>query len=155
MTIWVDADACPNLIKDILFRAAGRAKVAVVLVANSWIRTPPSPFIRSMQVAGGPDVADDAIAERCTAGDLVVTADIPLAARALDQGALALNPRGELYTADSIAQRLSMRNFMDELRGAGVNTGGPPALHPRDVQAFANALDRWLARRPPDPQETA
>jgi len=155
MTIWVDADACPNLVKDILFRAAGRAKVAVVLVANSWIRTPPSPFIRSMQVAGGPDVADDAIAERCAAGDLVVTADIPLAARALDQGALALNPRGELYTADSIAQRLSMRNFMDELRGAGVNTGGPPALHPRDVQAFANALDRWLARRPPDTQETA
>ncbi|ODS62848.1 MAG: hypothetical protein ABS41_06605 [Arenimonas sp. SCN 70-307] len=148
MTIWVDADACPNLIKDILFRAAGRAKVAVVLVANSWIRTPPSPFIRSMQVAGGPDVADDAIAERCTAGDLVVTADIPLAARALDQGALALNPRGELYTADSIAQRLSMRNFMDELRGAGVNTGGPPALHPRDVQAFANALDRWLTHHP-------
>lgn len=155
MTIWVDADACPNLIKDILFRAAGRAKVDVVLVANSWIRTPPSPFIRSMQVEGGPDVADDAIAERCAAGDLVVTADIPLAARALDQGALALNPRGELYTADSIAQRLSMRNFMDELRGAGVNTGGPPALHPRDVQAFANALDRWLAKRPPAPPETA
>mgnify|MGYP002780582465 FL=1 len=155
MTIWVDADACPNLIKDILFRAAERAKIEVVLVANSWIRTPPSRFVRSMQVAGGPDVADDAIAERCAAGDLVVTADIPLAARALDQGALALNPRGELYTADSIAQRLSMRNFMDELRGAGVNTGGPPALHPRDVQAFANALDRWLARRPPDSPETA
>ena len=155
MTIWVDADACPNLIKDILFRAAERAKIEVVLVANSWIRTPPSRFVRSMQVAGGPDVADDAIAGRCAAGDLVVTADIPLAARALDQGALALNPRGELYTADSIAQRLSMRNFMDELRGAGVNTGGPPALHPRDVQAFANALDRWLARRPPDSPETA
>ncbi|MDY0022674.1 YaiI/YqxD family protein [Arenimonas caeni] len=155
MTIWVDADACPNLIKDILFRAAERAKVAVVLVANSWIRTPGSRFIRSMQVAGGPDVADDAIAERCAAGDLVVTADIPLAARALDKGALALNPRGELYTADSIAQRLSMRNFMDELRGAGVNTGGPPALHPRDVQAFANALDRWLAKRLPDSPETA
>lgn len=148
MTIWVDADACPNLIKDILFRAAERAKIEVVLVANSWIRTPPSRFVRSMQVAGGPDVADDAIAERCAAGDLVVTADIPLAARALDQGALALNPRGELYTADSIAQRLSMRNFMDELRGAGVNTGGPPALHPRDVQSFANALDRWLAHQP-------
>ena len=155
MTIWVDADACPNLIKDILFRAAERAKIEVVLVANSWIRTPPSRFVRSMQVAGGPDVADDAIAERCATGDLVVTADIPLAARALDKGALALNPRGELYTADSIAQRLSMRNFMDELRGAGVNTGGPPALHPRDVQAFANALDRWLAKRPPVSPETA
>lgn len=154
MPIWVDADACPNVVKDVLFRAAERARIEVVLVANSWVRTPPSRFIRSMQVAGGPDVADDAIAERCAAGDLVVTADIPLAARALDKGALALNPRGELYTADSIAQRLSMRNFMDELRGAGVNTGGPPALHPRDVQAFANALDRWLAKRPPASPET-
>lgn len=155
MPIWVDADACPNMVKDVLFRAAERARIEVVLVANSWVRTPPSRFVRSMQVAGGPDVADDAIAERCAAGDLVVTADIPLAARALDKGALALNPRGELYTADSIAQRLSMRNFMDELRGAGVNTGGPPALHPRDVQAFANALDRWLAKRPPATPETA
>ncbi len=155
MTIWVDADACPNVVKDVLFRAAERARLEVVLVANSWVRTPPSRFVRSMQVAGGPDVADDAIAERCAAGDLVVTADIPLAARALDKGALALNPRGELYTADSIAQRLSLRNFMDELRGAGVNTGGPAALHPRDVQAFANALDRWLARRPPASPETA
>lgn len=155
MPIWVDADACPNVVKDVLFRAAERARLEVVLVANSWVRTPPSRFVRSMQVAGGPDVADDAIAERCAAGDLVVTADIPLAARALDKGALALNPRGELYTADSIAQRLSLRNFMDELRGAGVNTGGPAALHPRDVQAFANALDRWLARRPPASPETA
>ncbi len=155
MPIWVDADACPNVVKDVLFRAAERTRVELVLVANSWVRTPPSRFVRSMQVAGGPDVADDAIAERCAAGDLVVTADIPLAARALDKGALALNPRGELYTADSIAQRLSLRNFMDELRGAGVNTGGPPALHPRDVQAFANALDRWLAKRPPASRETA
>lgn len=154
MPLWVDADACPNVVKDVLFRAAERARIEVVLVANSWIRTPPSRYIRSLQVAGGPDVADDAIAERCMAGDLVVTADIPLAARALDKGALALNPRGELYTADSIAQRLSLRNFMDELRGAGVNTGGPPALHPRDVQAFANALDRWLAKRPPAPRGT-
>lgn len=155
MTIWVDADACPNVVKDVLFRAGERARLEVVLVANSWVRTPASRYVRSMQVAGGPDVADDAIAERCTAGDLVVTADIPLAARALDKGALALNPRGELYTADSIAQRLSLRNFMDELRGAGVNTGGPAALHPRDVQAFANALDRWLAKRPPASPETA
>ena len=155
MPIWVDADACPNVVKDVLFRAAERTHTELVLVANSWVRTPPSRFVRSMQVAGGPDVADDAIAERCATGDLVVTADIPLAARALDKGALALNPRGELYTADSIAQRLSLRNFMDELRGAGVNTGGPPALHPRDVQAFANALDRWLAKRPPASRETA
>lgn len=155
MPLWVDADACPNVVKDVLFRAAERARIEVVLVANRWIRTPPSRYIRSLQVAGGPDMADDAIAERCAAGDLVVTADIPLAARALDKGALALNPRGELYTADSIAQRLSLRHFMDELRGAGIDTGGPPTLHPRDVQAFANALDRWLARRPPAPPETA
>lgn len=148
MTIWVDADACPNVIKDILFRAADRACVEVVLVANSWIRTPPSRFIRSVQVPGGLDVADGEIVRRCGPGDLVVTADIPLAALALEKGALALNPRGELYTADTIAQRLSMRNFMDELRGAGIQTGGPAGLHARDRQAFANALDGWLARQP-------
>ncbi len=146
--IWVDADACPNVIKDILFRAADRARVAVTLVANQWVRVPASPYLRALQVSGGLDSADDEIAARCATGDLVVTADIPLAARALDKGALALNPRGELYTADTIAQRLSMRNFMDELRGAGIATGGPPALHARDRQAFANALDRWLAQRP-------
>ncbi|MBN8480516.1 MAG: YaiI/YqxD family protein [Xanthomonadales bacterium] len=145
--IFVDADACPNVIKDILFRAADRARVMVTLIANQWVRVPASPYLRALQVAGGLDAADDAIAERCAAGDLVVTADIPLAARALEKGALALNPRGELYTADTIAQRLSMRNFMDELRGAGIATGGPPALHARDRQAFANALDRWLAQR--------
>ncbi|MFC4728287.1 YaiI/YqxD family protein [Coralloluteibacterium thermophilus] len=149
--IWVDADACPNAIKDILFRAAERARVEVVLVANQWVRTPPSRFVRSMQVAGGPDVADGEIVERMRAGDLVVTADIPLAARVVDKGGQALDPRGEMYTADTIAQRLSMRNFMDELRGAGVQTGGPSTLHPRDRQAFANALDRWLAQRPAAP----
>lgn len=157
MHIWVDADACPNVIKDILFRAAERARVPVTLVANSWIRTPPSRFVSSMQVSGGFDVADTEIVERCAAGDLVVTADIPLAARVLEKGALALNPRGELYTADSIAQRLSMRNFMDELRGAGVDTGGPAGFHARDRQAFGNALDRWLAKQPRPPatdQET-
>ncbi|MBS7456512.1 YaiI/YqxD family protein [Coralloluteibacterium stylophorae] len=147
MHLWIDADACPNVIKDILFRAAERAQVEMTLVANQWVRTPPSRFVRSIQVAGGPDVADDAIVERMAAGDLVVTADIPLAARAIEKGGHALNPRGELYTRDTIAQRLSMRNFMDELRGAGVDTGGPAALHPRDRQAFANALDRLLARR--------
>lgn len=144
--IWVDADACPNVIKDILFRAAERAGIEVTLVANQWIRTPPSRFIHSIQVSGGLDVADSEIVRRVCAGDLVVTADIPLAALVIGKGALALNPRGEMYTADTIAQRLSMRNFMDELRGAGVNTGGPPSLHPRDRQAFANQLDRWLAR---------
>lgn len=145
--IWVDADACPNVIKDILFRAAERAGIAVTLVANQWIRTPPSRFIRSVQVGSGIDVADSEIVRRTQAGDLVVTADIPLAALVLEKGSLALNPRGELYTADTIAQRLSMRNFMDELRGAGINTGGPPSLHARDRQAFANQLDRWLASR--------
>ena len=147
MKIWVDADACPNVIKDILFRAAERARLPVVLVANSWVRTPPSRFISALQVPGGLDVADGEIVKRCKPGDLVVTADIPLAALVIDKGALALNPRGELYTADSIAQRLSMRNFMDELRGAGIQTGGPAGLHARDRQAFANALDRWLAKQ--------
>ena len=147
MTIWVDADACPNVIKDILFRAAERARVAVVLVANSWLRTPPSRYISALQVPGGLDVADGEIVRRCGPGDLVVTADIPLAALVLEKGALALNPRGELYTGDSIAQRLSMRNFMDELRGAGIDTGGPASFHARDRQSFANALDRWLTHQ--------
>jgi uncharacterized protein YaiI (UPF0178 family) len=152
--IFVDADACPNVIKDILFRAAERAQVPVTLVANSWLRTPPSRWVKSLQVPGGLDVADSEIVRRCAPGDLVVTADIPLAALVVDKGALALNPRGELYTADSIAQRLSMRNFMDELRGAGVDTGGPAGFHARDRQAFGNALDRWLAKRPPSPPST-
>lgn len=135
------------MIKEILFRAADRAHVPTVLIANTWVRTPPSRHVSAVQCRGGLDEADDEIVRRCAAGDLVITADIPLAARVIDKGAAALNPRGELYTADSIAQRLSMRNFMDELRGAGIQTGGPPALHPRDRQAFANALDGWLAKR--------
>jgi uncharacterized protein YaiI (UPF0178 family) len=146
--VWVDADACPAVVKDILFRAADRAQVAVTLVANQWLRTPPSRWIRSLQVAGGYDVADTAIVERVHAGDLVVTQDIPLAARVLDKGAVAVNPRGDLYTPDNMAERLSMRNFMDELRGSGVQTGGPATFHARDRQAFANQLDRWLAQRP-------
>lgn len=146
MRLWVDADACPNVIKDIIFRAADRAAVETVLVANQYIRTPPSPHIRSLQVPGGPDSADTFIIERTEAGDLIVTADIPLASAVIAKGALALNPRGELYTADSIAQRLSLRNFMDELRGAGVDTGGPAAFHARDRQAFANQLDRLLTQ---------
>lgn len=155
MHIWVDADACPNVVKDILFRAAERTRVPVTLVANSWVRTPFSRYIRSVQVPAGLDVADSEIVRRCNPGDLVVTADIPLAALVLEKGALALNPRGELYTPDSIAQRLSMRNFMDELRGAGVDTGGPGGFHARDRQAFGNALDRWLAKqpRPPEPSQ--
>jgi uncharacterized protein YaiI (UPF0178 family) len=145
--IWVDADACPGVIRDILFRAAERAQVSVTLVANQWLRTPPSRFIRALQVESGLDVADSAIVARVAPCDLVVTQDIPLAALVLDKGAVALNPRGELYTAENMAERLSMRNFMDELRGAGVQTGGPAPLHARDRQAFANQLDRWLARR--------
>ena len=147
--IWVDADACPVAIKEILFRAAQRIQVHVTLVANHALRTPPSPYIRSIQVPGGFDVADNEIAAQVAPGDLVVTQDIPLAATVIEKGALAIHPRGELYTTDTIKQRLSMRNFMEELRGAGVDTGGPAALHPRDKQAFANQLDRWLTQRVP------
>ncbi|HMH67462.1 MAG TPA: YaiI/YqxD family protein [Pinirhizobacter sp.] len=146
--IWVDADACPGVIKEILFRAAEREKISVTLVANQWLRTPPSRYIHSVQVPGGFDVADGEIVRRVAAGDMVVTQDIPLAALVLEKGALALNPRGELYTRETIAQRLSMRNFMEELRGSGVDTGGPAAFGQRDRQSFANALDRWLATRP-------
>ncbi len=145
--IWVDADACPVAIKEVLFRAAEREQVQVTLVANQWLRTPASRFIRSIQVPGGFDVADTEIVQRVAADDLVVTQDIPLASLVIEKGALAMHPRGELYTADTIAQRLGMRNFMDELRGAGVDTGGPAAFHPRDKQAFANQLDRWLTQR--------
>ncbi|MQP74596.1 YaiI/YqxD family protein [Stenotrophomonas sp. MYb238] len=145
--IWVDADACPAVIRDILYRAAERTRIEVILVANRWLQTPASRFIRAMQVAGGPDVADDAIAERVAAGDMVITQDIPLAARVLAKGAAALDPRGEPYSSDSIAQRLSIRDFMAELRGAGVQTGGPASLHARDRQAFAARLDQWLARQ--------
>ncbi len=145
--IWVDADACPGPVKEILFRAAERAQVSVTLVANQWLRTPPSRFVRALQVQGGFDVADDAIVERVGSGDLVVTHDIPLAARALANGAEAVSPRGDRYTLDDIAERLSIRDFMDELRGAGVQTGGPAAFGTRDRQAFANQLDGWLSRR--------
>ncbi|HEY0180537.1 MAG TPA: YaiI/YqxD family protein [Dokdonella sp.] len=145
--IWVDADACPGPIKDILFRAAERAQVQVTLVANQWLRTPASRFIQALQVQGGFDAADDLIAERAVPGDLVVTQDIPLASRVLSNGADALHPRGDRFTADNIAERLSVRNFMEELRGAGVQTGGPAAFNARDRQAFANQLDRWLAQR--------
>ena len=146
--IWVDADACPGVIKEILFRAAEREKISVTLVANQWLRTPPSRYIHAVQVPGGFDVADGEIVRRVAAGDMVVTQDIPLAALVLEKGALALNPRGELYTRETIAQRLSMRNFMEELRGTGVDTGGPAAFGQRDRQSFANALDSWLAKRP-------
>ncbi|PPT78936.1 hypothetical protein XaplCFBP3122_01825 [Xanthomonas arboricola pv. populi] len=143
--IWVDADACPAVIRDILLRAATRTGTAVTLVANHFLQTPRLAHVRALQVPGGPDAADHAIAARVAAGDLVVTQDIPLAARVLEAGAAAVSPRGEPFTSDSINERLSVRGFLEELRGAGVVTGGPAALHPRDRQAFAAQLDRWLA----------
>jgi uncharacterized protein len=147
MHIWVDADACPGVIKDILFRVAERAQINLTLVANQLMRVPGSRFIRALQVPAGADVADAEIVERVSAGDIVVTGDIPLAAQVLEKGGLPLNPRGEWYTKDTIAQQLTMRAFMDELRGSGVDTGGPAAFSQADRQNFANALDRELARR--------
>lgn len=146
MRIWVDADACPAVIKEILFRAAERTGVQVTLVANQPLRVPPSKLVDALQVGSGFDVADNEIVRRLGAGDLVITADIPLAAEVIAQGGHALNPRGELYTTDNIRARLSMRDFMDALRSSGVDTGGPPALGQADRQAFANSLDRFLAR---------
>ncbi len=144
--IWVDADACPNPIKEILFRAAERKALLLVLVANQMIRIPPSPYISQVRVGAGFDVADQYIVDHVEPAHLVITADIPLAAQVIDKGALALNPRGELYSADNIRQILTMRDFMDELRSSGVQTGGPNALSAADKQAFANSLDKWLVR---------
>ncbi len=146
MQIWVDADACPNVIKEILFRAAERVAVQVTLVANQAIQVPRSRHVRSIQVASGFDVADNYIVQQAQAGDLVITADIPLASEAIDKGCLALNPRGELYTTENIRQRLNMRDFMDTMRSSGVDTGGPPAFSKADRMAFANQLDRLLAQ---------
>ncbi len=143
--IWVDADACPRVIKEILFRAADRVSIAVILVANQPLQVPGSRYIRSIQVAAGFDVADNHIVQQADAGDLVITADIPLAAEVIAKGCLALNPRGELYTEDNIRQRLNMRDFMDTLRSSGVDTGGPASFSQADRQAFANQLDRLLA----------
>lgn len=146
MHIWVDADACPAVIKDILFRVAERLQLELTLVANQLIKVPGSRVIRALQVPAGPDAADAEIVARVNPGDIVVTADIPLAAQVLDKGGLPLNPRGEWYTRDTIAQQLTMRAFMEELRGSGVDTGGPAAFSQADRQNFANALDRQLAR---------
>lgn len=146
MNIWVDADACPKVIKDILFRAAERVRLPLTLVANHALRIPPSPYIKTIQVAAGFDVADNVIVQRLQPGDLVITADIPLAAAILALGGHALNPRGERYSPENIQERLARRNFLDELRGTGVNTGGPPTLSQSDRQAFANQLDRFLAQ---------
>jgi uncharacterized protein YaiI (UPF0178 family) len=151
MEIWVDADACPNVVKEILFRAAQRVGIQVTLVANGPVSTPPSRLVRAIQVGSGFDVADNEILKRLNPGDLVITADIPLAAEVVDRGGKALNPRGERYTKDNIRERLTMRDFMDTLRGSGINTGGPPAFGPRERQAFANALDSLLAESKPRP----
>ena len=145
MHIWVDADACPGVIKEILFRAAERAKVPLTLVANQFLRTPPSRYIRTVQVPAGFDVADNQIARQLGKGDLVITADIPLAAEVIEKGGHALNPRGEFYTPDTIRERLNLRDFMDTLRSSGVATGGPSVISQGDRKAFASQLDRFLA----------
>ncbi len=146
MQIWVDADACPVVVKEILFRAAERARVQLTLVANQPMQVPKSPFISSKRVGSGFDVADDYIAAQVTKGDLVITADIPLAADVIKNGGEALNPRGERYTEENIRQRLAMRDFMETMRSSGVQTGGPPPLNQTDRRNFANELDRFLAK---------
>ncbi|MCW8829286.1 MAG: YaiI/YqxD family protein [Gammaproteobacteria bacterium] len=146
MHIWVDADACPVTIKEILFRAAERKQVMLTLVANKALHVPRSPWISTRQVGHGFDVADDYIADQVEPGDIVITADIPLAAEVLNKGAYAINPRGERYSHDSINQILGMRDFMDTLRSSGIHTGGPPPLNQADRRNFANELDRLLAK---------
>ncbi len=146
MRIWVDADACPVVIKEILFRAAERTKITTTLVANKLLRTPPSPHIKAIQVPSGFDVADNKIVQELEVGDLVITADIPLAAQVIEKGGHALNPRGEFYSKANIAERLAMRNFMEELRGSGVDINGPNSFSNADRQAFAKELDKFLAQ---------
>lgn len=146
MKIWVDADACPVVIKEILFRVANRTKIEVTLVANQYIRTPPSLYITFIRVGAGFDVADNEIVKRVESGDIVITGDIPLASEVIEKGAVAINPRGELYSKENIKARLNMRDFMETLRSSGVNTGGPPPLNQTDRQHFANQLDRLLAK---------
>jgi uncharacterized protein len=146
MQIWVDADACPNVIKELLFRAANRWGVSLTLVANQPLRIPPSPYIMAVRVPAGLDVVDKTIAEQVHSGDLVVTTDIPLAADVVERGAYALTPRGELYTRENIQERLTVRNLLNELRNSGVATGGPSPFSQRDRQAFANQLDRLLTQ---------
>lgn len=148
MRIWVDADACPLVIKELLFRAAERARAMTTLVANKPLRTPHSAYINFIQVPMGFDVADDRIAQSLSPGDLVITADIPLAAEVIARNAHALNPRGEFYSKDNIHERLAMRDFLEELRAGGNATGGPAPFSPGDRKAFANQLDRFLARQP-------
>ncbi len=147
MQIWVDADACPKAVKDVLYRVANRTKTLTTLVANQFLQTPPSRYITSLQVKSGFDVADNEIVKRLKPDDLVITSDIPLAYEAIEKGGHAINPRGERYTRENIKDRLTMRDFMDTLRASGIDTGGPAALNSRDIQAFANQLDSFLAQR--------
>lgn len=147
MKIWVDADACPVVIKEILYRAAMRAQIETTLIANKLLRVPPSPFLRAIQVPSGFDVADNRIVQELTAGDLVITADIPLAAQVIDNHGHALNPRGEFYSKENIQERLTMRNFMEELRASGVETSGPSAFSSADRKAFAAQLDKFIANQ--------
>jgi uncharacterized protein YaiI (UPF0178 family) len=146
--IWVDADACPVVIKEILFRAAERAKIPTTLVANKLLHVPPSPYLKAMQVGKGFDVADNEIVAALATGDLVITADIPLAAQVIEKGGHALNPRGEFYSVENIRERLAMRDFMESLRASGVETEGPSAMQSSDRHAFAKQLDQFLARLP-------
>ncbi len=147
MQIWVDADACPKAVKEVLYRVANRTKIQTTLVANQFLQTPPSRYITSLQVKSGFDVADNEIVKRLKPDDLVITSDIPLAYEAIEKGGHAINPRGERYTRENIKDRLTMRDFMDTLRASGIDTGGPAALNSRDIQAFANQLDSFLAQR--------
>lgn len=146
MKIWVDADACPAAIREILFRAAERTELHLMLIANQPVRIPHSPYIKMFQVASGFDVADNEIVKRLSAGDLVITSDIPLAAEVVAKGGCALSPRGELYTTDNISACLSMRNFMDTMRASGIETGGPPIFDHTDRKYFASQLDKLLAK---------
>ena len=147
MQIYVDADACPKVIKSILYKTANRLKMEVILVANRWLEVPKSKFIKTIQVGSGMDVADEKIVEMLEPGDLVVTADIPLANHTIEKGGFAINPRGELYTKENIGSSLSVRNVMTELRESGVDIGGPKAFNKKDQQTFANQLDRFLTRQ--------
>lgn len=147
MKLWIDADACPNIVKEVVYKASGRKNFKVILVANSYLQIPPSPNISFIQVDQGADVADFYIAENCTEEDIVITADIPLAALIVEKNAIAINPRGEIYTEENISETLSMRDFMQELRDSGMDTKGPPPLGPKDKAMFANALEKILVQK--------
>ncbi len=146
MTLWIDADACPRILREVIFRAADRHRLPTIFVANQPVGITPSTLIRSIQVSGGADMADQEIVSRMKAGDLVMTQDIPLAAQVIEKGGTALHPRGEVYTTENVRARLHLRDFMDSLRGAGVQTGGPPPLNDRDKKQFADGLEKTIVR---------